>query len=181
VHRSSLSVANNTDVTVSWTSEEVDEASYFDSGTPTVLTVADPGWCMADALTFWAADLDGARITEIFYTRSGVDTVLAGDYSGQVGSSTRQRFTASGTFLAEAGDTVWVRVFHNAGNALTLNAARLSLTCDNGPGGGGGPVTIEAFSDQALDYVQLAIFALVVIGGFVLLMLAWIAVQGMRR
>lgn len=181
VERSTVqSIPHDVVTAVSFTTETADDGGYWAVGSASILTIPRTAWCWSSATTIWEVNTTGVRWLELQVNGSGWIGRVAAEPSVGLSEAT---LTVSAGWYAMTGDVLRVNVHQNSGQARDLTAARASVTCDllSVWPGGGGPVTVETFAGQALDYVQLAIFAVVVVGGFLLLVLAWIAVQGLRR
>lgn len=173
-----------------FTVEVTDSGSYWTAGSPSVVTIPRAAWCTATGTA--RLELSGSQSGWLalrvdggwppFAETGGPPSASLGQWVGNVAVG----------WLAAAGAQVTLEAFQTTGVGRSVTWARLSVTCDADAAGSGGEpcptgpaggceVEVIAFADQALDYVKLGLFALVVVGGFLLLMLAWIAVQGLRR
>jgi len=170
----------NTETSFPWDTEVRDDLGcWASSPNPTRLTATVAGWYLV-----------GANITHTVlsnsdylsgYLRVDGTTAYAYTLSFATTDNTPKTWTTETVTYLNAGQYVEVRITSHISTAVQTGerAAMWLLLVEQG--GTGGEVELTDISGQALDVFQLIIFAIVVTGGFLLLMLAWIAVQGLRR
>lgn len=179
------------------------------NGAGTVTSILTASWTGAEAGSYYAQasytiSVSRAGSTELMVEGSLLDSV------GSHGTGARF-IQGAFTFAGGDLDVELRHVSENVGTVTygennDVKWSRRILVCFMGTDTGGGgsgvpgptgppgatgppcgsvgsecPVEITTVSGQALDVAQLAIFGVVFIGGLVVLMLAWLAIQGLRR
>lgn len=124
-----LSVPNNTATTIVW--DAAGNAGTYWPGAGSVITVPKTAVYILQANAQWAVDEDGIRRLEVRRLTPSVTTVAA-DVREAVAASTIAAFNLPGNALTagiglSAGNTLEVRVQHNAGAALNLTGAQFSI------------------------------------------------------
>lgn len=189
------SIPASTETLVTWTTEALDEAGYWDSGVPTRFDVPRDAWCSATLSGKWAAT--NATSRGVWIRLNGAEVLARVSWGlsnhNDPGQTVTATWKAAATDYVEA--VVWSFGSGGTWGVPTSYPARFSIVCDLDVAGGGGDtpcqtpepsggecvVEVTEFTGAAADTLNLGIFSVVVVGGFVLLMLAWIAVQGLRR
>lgn len=120
-----VSIANATNATVTFDTTVYDPWNMLES-TSTQLTIPATGIYSVAGYANWNSNATGMR--RIFLSVNGSSS-FASQWFNQIGANTGgatiQSVTAPGISLSK-GDTVALRVYHEAGSALNLNSARLS-------------------------------------------------------
>jgi hypothetical protein len=119
-----VSISNNTNTMVSFTTENIDDNNYWSAGSPTRLTMPETGWYMLGALVTYANNSSGVRNTNIVFNgtpRLAVDSRMP--LSGAV-----TNVTLGNPYYLGATNYVELQVFQNSGGALDItNAVLIAL------------------------------------------------------
>ncbi len=114
---SDQSIPNDTVTAVSWDTEDIDEANYFDSSSPTRFTIPEAGWYLVTYFVDFAWHDSGIRY---LYINSNGSTSRA----IQTLPVSNTRGTISLVDYYDAGDYIECKVYQSSGGALNIELAR---------------------------------------------------------
>lgn len=118
------SISNTTWTAIDFNSEVIDSMGMHLSGSPTLITIATPGYYKIDAQAAFDVNATGARFARIVVNGSAVFSTAVSS-PGSSASATTLRLSHFGYF--ESGATISVEVYQNSGGALSLRAEETNL------------------------------------------------------
>lgn len=101
---------------VTWDTALVDTGNFFDPSYPSLLTVPETGWYAFSIQIVW--DVSGTGLRELFLTDQNDYNPVADSRTGVTGAKTI--ISLSRPLYRNVGDTMFARVWHNAGVNLDI-------------------------------------------------------------
>jgi hypothetical protein len=118
--RTSVSIANNSVTTVSWTSDGSNDFGMWDAGSPTIITVPFDGVGLVTLVARWASQTTVVGFRQCRIDVGGVEQMVYNLVPTTTLNSTNVTTFLSYPMDLTAGDQITAKVYQNSGAALNL-------------------------------------------------------------